>query len=421
MRSKSAIFTVCFIAALAPVAVLAQNADAPSATTRYLFDTALLLSGAAATLITVLGLAMRDIAIARPQMATGAALRCAGAFAVTIIAFWAVGFGLAHSVEEGGFLGEFRTWSNIDIDPIAMGAAGGAKWIFEMGLAAIAVLIVSGAAADRVKLWPFLVFAGVLSGLIFPIALSWGWGDGYFATVWRFSDHGGGAVLHASAGAAALAAIFVIGPRAPQARTMQPGARQAVLSPIALLGGGFAAIGLAIIHAARHGHFSTVESAISVSTIAVNTSAAGAAGLLAAMVLAQTVYGRVSIAGTVAGAIGGMVSVSADPLHPEIWQAVIIGGVGGVIVMTAPPFLERFRLDDVAGAVPTHLLCGAWSILMVAWTHPDAWVVAQVVGLVGIVTLSFLISLLIWTALKYTAGVRIGSADAAPAPADYAT
>ncbi len=404
--------------AISPAPLAAQGIEPPSDTTRYLMDSLLFVSGGVAALIALLGLALRDLGVVRPQSAPSICLRSAGAYAIAAIMFWLTGYGLAFSVEDGGLLGDFNVWSNEDIDPLAAGSSAGARWFFYMGLAALGAVITSGAAAERVKLWPFLVAGAVFAGLIFPIVVSWSWSEGYFASIWRFKDHGGAAVLHASAGAAALAAILVVGPRAGK---YGPGANRLTPTtslPMTFIGLVFFWIGMLVINAAGLGALNSVETMISAATIIVNTTIAGAAGLFTAVILTQIVYRRANLAAVVSGAIGGLVSVAADPLYPAIWQVLLIGGVGGVVVTVAPPFLDRFRLDDVSNAVAAHLLCGVWSTIIVAWTNPEAWLVGQLAGVTAIVVFSFFTSVLVWTALKYTFGVRLVAFDpASPKPA----
>ncbi|MEM9496217.1 MAG: hypothetical protein AAGA09_09455 [Pseudomonadota bacterium] len=398
---------------VAPTAVCAQEFQPASETTRYLMDTGLLFLGAFAALLAVCGFLLRDIALARPRTAPALCLKGAGGVAVAVLSFWLVGYALAHSVESGGLLGEFRAWRDIDANPASLGVAGGARWCFEMGFAALAVVVVAGAVAERTRVWPFLIFAAVLSGLVFPVVMAWAWSGGYFADVWRFTDHAGAGVLHVTAGASALAAVMVVGPRAGVDPAAPPRAGASAAAPLALVGGFLVLGALMLINAARLGSLSSVNDAMTIASMTVNASIAGAAGLLTSMILAQTVYGRATIAAVVAGAIGGAVSIAGDPVFPALWQAALFGGVGGVIVTAVPPFLHRYRIDDVSGAAAAHLGCGAWSLIVVAWTNRDAWLIGQLAGLLGTALFSFVVSLLIWIALKYTAGVRAAAPDLA--------
>ncbi len=394
------------LAAAAPSIVHAQDMSAPSDMTRYLLDTGLLVAAGVAGLLALAGFALRDVGLARTQNAPAVCLRTIGILAVAAFMFWLTGYHLLYDVEPGGFLGEFKNWSLNDLDPSVAGRASGAVWFSQMVIAALGAAIVSAAVSERVRLWPFLFFAAVWSGLIYPIVASWVWGGGYFSAEWNFYDLGGAGVMHASAGAAALAAVMVIGPR--QGRYAHGPARQAPSTalPLSSFGVALSIPALMIVVAGLNGSFSSVEAAASVGVICVNILLAVAGGSLAAMFLTQTVYKRTGLVSAMTGSIAGLVSIAADPLSATIWQAAMIGAVGGVIVTITPPFLDRFRIDDAGFAIPAHCFCGVWGCFIAFWPSETSRLSGQVVGIVAIVAFSFLMSLLIWVALKYTVGVR---------------
>lgn len=392
--------------AAAPAAALAQDMSPPSDVTRYLFDTGLLIAAGLAGLVALAGFALRDVGLARIQNAPSVCLRMIGLLAVAGFMFWLTGFHLLYDVEPGGFLGEFKSWSLNDLDPAPAGRASGAFWFSQMIIAALGAAVVSSAVSERVRLWPFLFFAAVWAGLIYPIVASWVWGGGYFGAEWNYRDLGGAGVLHASAGAAALAAIIVLGPR--QGRYVNGPARLAPSTalPLSAFGVTLATAGLLVVVCGLQGSFSSVEAATSIGVICVNVILAIAGGSLAAMFLTQTVYKRTGLVSAMTGSIAGLVAISADPLSASMWQAAMIGAVGGVIVTIAPPFLDRYRIDDAGFAVPAHCFCGVWGAFISFWPSETSRLSGQVVGIVAIVAFSFLMSLLIWVALKYTVGIR---------------
>jgi len=153
----------------------------------------------------------------------------------------------------------------------------------------------------------------------------------------------------------------------------------------------------------------TVADAISISTIIVNTNMAAAGGVIAAVVMTSMIYKRVDLTIVLNGVIGGLVSITADPLSPAIWQAVLIGAMGGVIVTVGVPVLDRLKVDDAVGAIPAHLFCGVWGTLIVVWTNPEATILGQAVGVAMIGAFAFGVSMLVWTALKFSIGVRVGA------------
>jgi Amt family ammonium transporter len=412
MRLKWVIaLCAAFSAALSAGAAFAQDAAPASDTARYAFDTALLLVAGLGGIVVIAGFCLRDVGYARMQNAPAVCLRTMGGLGVCILAFWLTGYNLVYTVEDGGLLGEFSMFSLADDDPMSTGRASGAFWFLQMALAAIGVAVVSGAVSERVKLWPFLFFAAAYSGLVYPIIASWTWGGGYLRAAWSFYDYGGGAIVHISAGAAAFAAAFIVGPR--PGRYDEGGMRisPSTALPLSAFGALLIFAGWLMTIAGMERAFSSVEAVISVSTVAINAILAGGGGIVAAMSITKIVYHRAGLVTGIGGLIGALVAISADPLHPALWQACMIGAASGVIVAVAPPFLDRLRVDDAAFVVPTHFLCGLWGALIVPWTNPDAWIPGQVIGVIAIAVFSWFLTMLIWVALKYTVGVRSVAPD----------
>ncbi len=393
-------------------------------TVRYILDSALLVMGGVGALVALAGLCMREAGLARPQHTPAACLRVLAGFGVAALAFWLVGYNLIYTVEEGGLLGEFRPWT--PLDAAAPAAASGvaatarapaAAWFFQASLAGLAVAAVSGAVSERARLWPFLVFSALLAGLVYPVAAGWTRGQGYFAETWGFYDFGG-AVLHIAGGAAALAGAIVVGPRPGRyaGGVVRPAAKTAL--SLSALGALLFVPGWTLALIAMNGSVSSAPAANTVALIAANACLAAGGGVVTALVITKAVYRRAGVVSSIAGAVGGLVAIAADPAHPAAWQAAMIGGVGGMIVTIAPPFLDRFRIDDAGFCIAPHLLCGLWGAAIAPWSNPDIRVLGQFVGLAAVAAFVFFMSLLLWTSLKYFAGVRSTSADdAAPAPA----
>lgn len=396
-------FSAIVIAAatLAPATAGAQDIAPPDASVRFIMDTALLLGGAGCAIVFVLAYGLRDIGLARVQNAPAVCLRMLASFAVTFFAFWLSGYHLAYSVEEGGFLGEFASWTLNDDDPMARGYASGANWIFQAGLAAMAAAIVAASVSERVRLWAFLIFVGFLGGLIYPIVLGWVWGEGYFAFEWRYHD-AAGASVHLVAGAAALAAAFVVGPRPGRFNAKSPWIAATTMLPLSVFAAGLSWLALLGVMLSLSGSLASVEAMIRASAAITNISIATAASVLAALTITQFVYDRPGLVTTMCAVVAGPITLAADPYSPALWQAGLIGAVGGVIVSVAPPFLARIRIDDAGFVVPTHLLCGLWGAVIAAWVNPDLRYLAQAVGAISIILFSFGLSLLFWTLLKYS-------------------
>ena len=404
--SKAAFALLALFPVVAIAPAFAQEMSAASDVTRYVIDTSLLIACGLAGLVAIAGFALRDIGLSRTQNAPQVCLRTIGALAISIFAFWVVGYNLLFSIEPGGFLGPFKPWSPLDEDPGAAGRASGAHWFFHAVLASLGAVIVSSAVSERVRLWPFLFFAAIWAGLIYPIAASWVWGGGYFAEEWSFRDYGGAAAIHLSGGAAALAAVIVAGPRPGRFGQGATRPQMSTALPLSAFGLMLSAAALIVMMLGIGGSLSSVEAAVTAGTLAANALVASAGGALAAMILTQTVYKRTGLVSAMTGAVAGVVSLAADPVSPALWQAAMIGAIGGVIITVTPPFLDRFRLDDAGFVIPAHGFCGAWGTLVAFWMTERIWLPGQLLGGFAVAGFSFLMSLLIWTALKYTIGVR---------------
>jgi Amt family ammonium transporter len=346
---------------------------------------------------------MREAGLARAP-SPSVMIKCLAVIAIATLATWLCGARLADGVEAGGFLGDFSWWKETADDP-TQGGAGGARFLYQAGLAAAALMIVSGAIAERARIWPYLVFAAAFAGLAQPIVEGWTWGGGYLAAR-GFSDFAGASVIHLSAGCAALAGALLVGPRYVRQETGRIAAPQYFDAGLAGLGGVLASLGLLGLLAGAGGGADSVESATAAARALISAAIAASAGVVVAMGLTQIVLKRVDAAAAVNGAIGGLVALSAEPLAPALWQAAIIGAFAGAIVALAPPLLNRLRIDDVAGATTAHLMCGVWGTMIVPWTKQGASYVEQAIGVAMIAAFASAISFLLWTLLKYSIGVR---------------
>ncbi|WP_375204679.1 hypothetical protein [Hyphococcus sp.] len=396
--------SVC--AGLAPAVAAAQDMSQASDVTRFVLDSGMLIIAGIAGLVAIAGFTLKDIGLARTQNAPQVCLRAIGGLGVCVFAFWAVGYNLLFGIEEGGFLGPFESWALMDDNPGDTGRASGAHWFFHMTLAALGAVIVSSAISERVRLWPFLFFTALWAGLIYPIGASWVWGGGYFAEEWSFRDAGGAAAVHLSAGAAALAAIIVIGPRSGRFGHGPSRPQVSTALPLSAFGALLSAAALIVVILGLLGPISSVEAAITAGAVAANGLVASAGGALAAMFLTQTVYRRTGLVSAITGIVAGVISIAADPVSPALWQAAMIGAIGGVIVTVTPPFLDRLHLDDAGFVIAGHCFCGGWGTIVAFWMTERIWLPGQLLGTAAIAGFSFLMSLLIWTALKYTIGVR---------------
>ncbi|MEZ5938699.1 MAG: ammonium transporter [Hyphomonadaceae bacterium] len=286
------------------------------------------------------------------------------------------------------------------------GYAPASDWFFQMVFVATAASVVSGTLAERIKIWPFMIFTAVLTGFIYPIQASWEWGAGWLDDM-GFSDFAGSTLVHSTGGWAALAGALVLGPRLGKyvdGKTVpMPGSN----IPLAALGTFILWFGWFGFNGGSQLAAGTAADINAVGIILANTNTAAAAGVIGAMIMTTILYkGKMDATLVLNGAIGGLVSITAEPLAPELWQSVIIGAVGGVLVVLAVPLLDKLKIDDVVGAIPAHLVCGIWGTIIVPWSNTEVPIVAQATGIVAIGAFVFVSSLIVWLILKFTVGIR---------------
>ena len=331
-----------------------------------------------------------------------------GLFSIAGIMFWLFGYNLAYGIPEGGYIGKFIPWS--DSSAIDTGYSDGSDWYFQMVFCATTVSIVSGAMAERIKLWPFFLFAAILSGILYPIVMGWQWGGGWLAEI-GFSDFAGSTLVHSTGGAAALAGAIIIGPRlgrftkSGEATPIKPFAASSI--PLVTLGVFVLWLGWFGFNGGSQLAMGTADDAIAVSTIFLNTFLAGAGGVLAAAIVTRLFIGKTDVIQMLNGCIGGLVAITAEPLAPSPLAAILIGAVGGVIVVYGTKFLLQMKIDDVVGAVPAHLFAGIWGTLIVPATNADANFSAQLIGVVSVNAFVFIVAYIIWSIMKGTIGLRL--------------
>ena len=280
-----------------------------------------------------------------------------------------------------------------------------------MVFVATAASIVSGTVAERVNLWAFLAFVASLTAFIYPIVVSWEWGGGYLDSQWGFSDFAGSTLVHSTGGWAALIGAIVIGPRAGKYFGDKVNPMPGSTIPLAALGTFILWFGWFGFNGASQLAAGTFDDINAVAKIFANTNMAAVGGVIAAMILTAILYkGKVDPTMAFNGAIGGLVSITAEPLMPSMFGAVWIGAIGGVLVVLTIPLLDKFMIDDVVGAIPAHLVCGIWGT-MGGPVYGDASFLGQFVGvaLTGIFVSAA--SFIVWYALKLTIGVRVSEEE----------
>jgi Amt family ammonium transporter len=379
-----------------------------SAEVGFIFNTLLFLICGFLVMFMAAGFAMLESGMVTSRSVSVICAKNIGLYAIAGIMFWLVGYNLAYGIPEGGYIGSFTPWS--DASAIDTGYSDGSDWFFQMVFCATTVSICSGAMAERIKLWPFFLFAAILAGIIYPIVMGWQWGGGWLAEI-GFSDFAGSTLVHSTGGAAALAGIILLGARSGrfdskgQPKALQPFAASSI--PLVTIGVFILWLGWFGFNGGSQLALGTFDDAVAISSIFINTNLAACGGVMAAGIITRLMYGKTDVIQMLNGAIGGLVAITAEPLAPSPFAAILIGAVGGLIVVFGTKLLFNFKLDDVVGAIPAHLFAGIWGTLAVPLTNADASFSAQLIGVLSINIFVFAVSYIVWSIMKGTFGIRL--------------
>jgi Amt family ammonium transporter len=382
-----------------------------AASTKYIFNTLLFLIGGFLVMWMAAGFAMLEAGLVRTKNVSMQCTKNIALFAIGGIMFWLVGYNLMYDGVNGGFIGTLapKIIPPTDNDPGSYAAAS--DWFFQMVFCATTASIVSGTLAERIKLWPFMLFTVVLTGVLYPITGSWQWGGGWLS-VMGFSDFAGSTLVHSVGGWAALTGAILLGARKGKYGTAgevhpMPGSS----IPLATLGTFILWLGWFGFNGGSQLALNGFENASAVSRIFVNTNLAAAAGVVVAMILTQVIYKKVDVTMALNGALAGLVSITAEPLTPSVPVALFVGGIGGVIVVFTVPLLDKLKIDDVVGAIPVHLLAGIWGTFIVPLSNDGTSFGTQIVGIVSIGIFTVVASGIVWAILKAIVGIRVGEEE----------
>ena len=403
-----------------PALALAQDEAAPPLATEefvWIMNSLLFLIGGFLVFFMAAGFAMLEGGLVRSKNVTMQMTKNVGLFSLAAIFYWLIGYNLMYPLGdwaiEGWFSGLFPSVAILEPVGVTLAdaddasyASTGSDYIFQLMFCAATASIVSGALAERIKLGPFLIFTVVLTGFIYPLTASWQWGGGWLSEA-GFSDFAGSTVVHACGAAAALAGAIVLGPRKGKYDKdgkvhPMPGSNLA----LATLGMFILWLGWFGFNGGSQLAMGSVGDVADVSRIFSNTNMAAASGAVAALILTQVMYGKVDLTMVLNGALAGLVSITAEPLAPSLFLAGIIGAVGGVIVVLTVPMLDKFKIDDVVGAIPVHGFAGIWGTFAVVLTGTSS-IGPQILGMVGIIGATFVLSLIVWLILKAVMGIRV--------------
>ena len=367
------------------------------------------------------GFTMLEAGSVRTKNASVICLKNIGLYAIAGIAYYVIGYNLMY-VDVQGWIGSFLFLYGPSADEIALlegnaeaqasvienGYSVMSGWFFQMVFVATAASIVSGALAERVKLWSFFFFVLLLTAFIYPIVGAWTWGGGWLNSL-GFQDFAGSTIVHGTGGWAALAGLLVVGPRLAKFGkdgTVRPTPPSNI--PVVTLGVFILWFGWFGFNGGSQLALGSAADVLAISHVLVNTNLAGAAGVIAALAVSKPILGRLDLLAGLNGAIAGLVSITAGPDIVEHYWAIVIGAIGAIICTAGLKLLEKVRVDDVVGAVPAHLFAGVWGTLATSIAAGGS-VGVQLLGIGAIGAFTFGSSWLLWMGLEKTVGVRVSS------------
>ena len=420
-----ALLAIALLVAL-PTVALADSAQGestglPREELQFILNTFAFLIWGALVMWMCAGFTMLESGAVRTKNASMICLKNIGIYSIAGLAYYFIGYNLMY-VDVGSVIGSFQFLygpSDAEIglldgavenlaDVVSNGYSVMSDWFFQMVFVATAASIVSGAIAERIKMWAFFAFTLILTAFIYPVVGSWYWGGGWLAEE-GFVDFAGSTIVHSTGGWAALAGLIIIGPRLGKYR--KDGTVRATPPSNVLL----VTLGVLILWLGWFGFnggsqlaLGSAADAVAMSNVLVNTNLAAAAGVVAALAVSRPIFGRMDLFAGLNGALAGLVSITAAPDLTEHWWSVIIGAIGGVICTLAIRGLEKLKIDDVVGAIPAHLVCGIWGTLA-ATIAGGARFHVQLIGIVAVGAFTFVVSLVVWKLLDMVIGLRVSA------------
>ena len=386
---------------------------------KYALDTFYFLICGALVMWMAAGFAMLEAGLVRAKNTTEILTKNVALYATACTMYLLIGYHIMYSSPEGGIFPSFGVLIGAE-NTVGDVLAGGddapyysvaSDFFFQVVFVATAMSIVSGAVAERMKLFAFLVFAVIMTGFIYPIQGFWKWGGGFLNEA-GFLDFAGSGVVHMTGATAALAGVLLLGARKGKyGSNGQINAIPGANLPLATLGMFVLWLGWFGFNGGSQLVVSNISDANAVAQIFVNTNAAAAGGLIAGLVVARILFGKADLTMALNGALAGLVAITAEPLTPSGLQATLIGAVGGVIVVFSVLALDKLKIDDPVGAISVHGVVGIWGLLAVCLTNNDATLTAQLMGIVVIFLWVFISSLIVWSIIKLVMGLRVSEEE----------
>ena len=387
----------------------------------YALDTFYFLVCGALVMWMAAGFTMLESGLVRAKNTAEILTKNVGLYSIACIMYMLAGYTIMYPSDASNLFLQFGdgmlgTDDNSAADVIASGGdtyySNLSDFFFQVVFVATAMSIVSGAVAERMKLWSFFAFAVVLTGFIYPIQGFWNWGGGFLSESFGYFDFAGSGTVHLCGAAAALAGVLVLGPRKGKyGPNGQINAIPGCNLPLAALGTLILWLGWFGFNGGSELKVSDVGEANAVALVFVNTNMAAAGGLVFALLLSRLWFGKADLTMALNGALAGLVAITADPLSPSPFVATVIGAVGGLIVVASIVMFDKIKIDDPVGAISVHGVVGIWGVLAVLFTNGDATFVGQAVGIASIFAWAFGVSLAVWYVLKLVIGIRVSEEE----------
>ena len=365
------------------------------------------------------GFTMLEAGLVRSKNVTMQLTKNMALFSLACVFYYLIGYKLMYPGDGWAIQGILGSFGATELEPVGVSPVGvdalnyattGSDFFFQLMFCAATASIVSGALAERIKLWPFLIFIVLLTAIIYPISASWKWGGGFLDNM-GFLDFAGSTVVHSVGGWAALTGAIILGPRLGKYKNGKTFPILGSNLPLATLGTFILWLGWFGFNGGSQLAMGTVGDIADISRIFANTNAAAAAGAIAALLLTQLIYNKPDLTMILNGALAGLVAITAEPLTPTLGSATLIGGIGGLIVVFGVPLLDRLKIDDVVGAIPVHLFAGIWGTIAVIFTNNDAVLSTQIFSIILIGLFVIISTSVLWLILKGLLGIRVSVED----------
>ena len=383
----------------------------------YSIDTFYFLMSGALVMWMAAGFSMLEAGLVRSKNTVEILTKNVALYSIACIMYMVVGYNLMYGGGPNGVipgLSFFLSPDNGVDDVLKSGGeiyySGLSDFFFQVVFVATAMSIVSGAVAERMKLWSFLIFAIVMTGFIYPVQGYWKWGGGFLDAL-GFLDFAGSGVVHLCGASAAVAGVLLLGARKGKYANGRIKAIPGANLPLATLGTFILWLGWFGFNGGSELKISNIEEANAVSMIFVNTNTAAAGGLVAALLFSRAWFGKADLTMALNGALAGLVAITAEPLTPSPLLATIVGAIGGLIVVAAIVYIDKAKIDDPVGAISVHGVVGIWGLIAVAFTNPDGSLIAQLIGIAVIFTWVFGTSFITWLIIKTVMGIRVSEEE----------